>query len=120
MAAHDRCCTIVPYFRVMKDKLADFRELCAQMVDKTRAEEKCLFYGFSFDGDEAHCREGYADAEGLLVHLGNVGPLLQQALKIAEIIRLEVHGPKEELEKLQEPLQDLKPRFFTLEYGFRS
>ncbi len=46
--------------------------------------------GFSFDGDEAHCREGYADVEGLLTHLEHVGPLLQFALELSELIRLEV------------------------------
>jgi hypothetical protein len=70
-------------------------------------------------GNEAHCREGYADAEGALAHLENVGQLLDEALKMVELIRLEIHGPKEELAKLREPLAKLNPQFFTLEYGFR-
>jgi quinol monooxygenase YgiN len=119
MTVQDRCCTIVPYFRMMDGKADEFKRLCSQMVDKSSSEDKCLYYGFSFDGDEAHCREGYANAEGLLAHLENVGPLLQEALMHAEITRLEVHGPKAELEKLREPLAALNPRFFTLEYGFR-
>lgn len=48
-----------------------------------------------------------------------MGTLLEEALKIAEIIRLEVHGPEEELAKLRAPLANLNPQFFTLEYGFR-
>ena len=44
---------------------------------------------------------------------------LQQALTVADIARLEVHGPEEELAKLREPLAGLNPRFFTLEFGFR-
>lgn len=47
------------------------------------------------------------------------GALLQEALKISEITRLEVHGPAVELEKLRAPLAELRPQFFTLEYGFR-
>jgi hypothetical protein len=31
---------------------------------------------------------------------------------------LEIHGPEEELAKLRGPLAELKPKFFTLEYGF--
>jgi len=54
-----------------------------------------------------------------LAHLENVGSLLEEALKISELTRLEVHGPEEELAKLREPLAGLKPQFFTLEYGFR-
>lgn len=33
--------------------------------------------------------------------------------------RLEVHGPEQELAKLREPLAELNPVFFVLEYGFR-
>ena len=119
MATQDKCCTIVPYFKVKNGELDAFKALCEQCVDKTNEEEKCLYYGFSFDGDNVHCREGYEDAEGLLAHLENVGALLQEALTIADITRLEVHGPKEELAKLKAPLSDLNPQFFELEYGFR-
>jgi hypothetical protein len=42
-----------------------------------------------------------------------------QALKIAELAQLSVHGPEQELAKLRGPLAKLKPQFFTLEYGFR-
>ena len=119
METQDKCCTIVPYFKVQDGKLDAFKLLCEQFVEKTRAEPKCLYYGFSFDGDQVHCREGYADAEGLLYHLENVGSLLKEALGISDLTRLEVHGPEDELLKLRQPLKELKPQFFTLEYGFR-
>ena len=119
MATQDKCCTIVPYFKISSGKLEAFKALCEKFVEKTNNEPKCLYYGFSFDGDQAHCREGYEDAEGLLAHLENVGSLLEEALKIADLARLEIHGPEEELAKLREPLADLKPQFFILEYGFR-
>jgi quinol monooxygenase YgiN len=119
MATQDKCCTIVPYFKVSSDNLEAFKGLCEQFVTKTLNEAKCLYYGFSFSDDLAHCREGYEDAEALLAHLENVGQLLQEALKIAEIARLEVHGPANELVKLREPLAGLNPQFFALEYGFR-
>lgn len=119
MSTQDKCCTIVPYFKVPGENMPAFKKLCEAFVEKTSSEPKCLYYGFTFDGNEAHCREGYADADGLLVHLENVGALLQEALKIAEITCLEVHGPEAELAKLRAPLAAFKPQFFTLEYGFR-
>ena len=119
MSTSDKCCTIAPYFKVSSDHLPAFKQLCEQFVAKTREEEKCLYYGFSFNGNEVHCREGYADADALLRHLSNIGPLIEEALKLSEIIRTEVHGPAEELAKLREPLAPLSPQFFTLEYGFR-
>jgi quinol monooxygenase YgiN len=119
MATTDTCCTIVPYFKIQPGKKTAFEALCEQFVAKTLNEPNCLYYGFSFNGDEAHCREGYVDAESALAHLVNVGALLQEFLKISEITRLELHGPEEELAKLRGPLAAMNPQFFTLRYGFR-
>jgi len=119
MKSPDTCCTLVPYFKVAQGKLEAFKALCPQFEAKTRTEPACLHYAFSFSGDAVHCREGYVDAAGVLVHLDNVGALLQEALKVAEITRLEVHGPAAEIEKLKGPLAGLKPQWFTVEGGFR-
>jgi quinol monooxygenase YgiN len=119
MATDDKCCTIVPYFKIQKGKLEAFKHLCQRFVAKANGELGCLYYGFSFDGDLAHCREGYVDADALLVHLKNVGHIIEEALKISELARLEIHGPAEELTKLRGPLAELKPQFFILEFGFR-
>jgi quinol monooxygenase YgiN len=119
LATSDTCCTIVPYFTVQEDKLKDFKRVGEQCVKKAKEEPGCLYYGFTFDGNLAHCREGYVNADATLAHLENIGPLLQEALKMADLTRLEVHGPEAELVKLREPMDDLRPRFFTLECGFR-
>ena len=115
----DTCCTLVPYFEVQEGQLAAFKALGPRFVAKTRTEEGCMHYAFSFDGHTAHCREGYTDAEAVLAHLGNVGELLDEALEIAKIIRLEVHAPAAEIEKLREPMASLAPQFFVLDEGIR-
>ena len=119
MATDDTCCTIVPYFKVHDGRLDEFKAYCERFVALTENEPGCLYYGFSFDGNEVHCREGYADAEAALAHLDNVGSLLEEALQIADITRLEIHGPAEQIAQLREPLAPFSPRYFTLEYGFR-
>ena len=119
MALNDPCCTLAPYFKIHAGKLDEFRGIVEQFVEKTQTEARCMHYGFSFNGLQAHCREGYADAEGLLAHLENVGALLDQALKIADITRLEVHAPAAEIEKLREPMSALNPELYTMETGFR-
>lgn len=120
MATSDTACSIYPYFKVPAENLDQFLILCDRFVEKTRTEPKCLYYGFSFNGLEAHCREAYSDAEGLLFHLENVGEILQEALLISELTRLEIHGCESELAKLKEPLQHLEIQYFTLKYGFRN
>jgi quinol monooxygenase YgiN len=119
MPTQDKCCTIAPYFKVKAGQLGAFKKLCERFMEITKSEPGCLYYGFAFDGDLAHCREGYVDADALLAHLKSVGPTVQEALKISELVRLEVHGPESELAKLRGPMAEMKPQFFTLEYGFR-
>jgi len=102
-----------PYFKVHPGKLEAIKAGLPAFVEKTASEEKNLFYEFTVNGDEVFCREGYADAEGLLAHLEKVGALLAEALKIADLIRVEVHGPAAELEKLKEPLAHLSPAWFV-------
>ena len=119
MNNRDTCCTLVPYFKIHDDKVDEFKAMCVKFVEATESESKCLFYGFSFNGAEAHCREGYTDADGVLAHLDNVGAMLQEALKIADLQRVEAHGPAGEMDKLREPLKDLNPTFYNLELGFR-
>jgi quinol monooxygenase YgiN len=103
-----------PYFKVHPGKMENFNEGFPVFVGLTKSEEKNLFYKFSVNGDEVFCREGYVDVEGLLAHLDNVGALLAQAMKMADLIRVEVHGPAAELEKLRAPLEHLKPEWFEL------
>ena len=119
MFTRDTCCTLVPYFEVQEGQLEAFKALGPQFVAKTRTEPGCVHYAFSFSGNTAHCREGYVDANAVLAHLQNVGELLGQALKIARIIRLEVHAPAGEVEKLRGPMASLNPQFFALEEGIR-
>jgi quinol monooxygenase YgiN len=102
-----------PYFKVHPGKLEQFKASLPAFVEKTGSEEKNLFYGFSLNGDDVFCREAYTDAEGLLAHLDTVGAMLSEALKIADLTRLDVHGPAAELDKLRAPLAHLNPAWFA-------
>ena len=115
--SHTNVVSIHPYFKAHPGKLAEFKAAMPAFVEKTAGEAKNLYYEFTCNGDEIFCREGYAGAEGVLAHLENVGPLLTEALKISDLIRLELHGPAEELEKLKGPLAEFKPAWFVRECG---
>lgn len=115
----DTCCTLAPYFDVPAENLQAFKALGPKFVAKTRGEQGCIHYTFSFSDRTAHCREGYVSADAVLAHLQNVGELLGEALKIAKIVRLEVHAPASEIEKLKGPMASLSPQFFVLEEGIR-
>jgi hypothetical protein len=74
-----QCVTVQPYFTVNEGKLEEFKTIWQNMVPVVEAgESKCSFYEFSFRDNVAFCREGYDDAEGVLVHLSNVNTALEE------------------------------------------
>jgi len=122
MSTNDKCVTIHPYFVVKEGEMDNVRANLERFVELTRSEKDCLYYGFTICGDKVHCREGYANGDGALAHLDNVGALLQEVLGsgMMELRDLQIHGPEDELAKLREPLADLNPSYWVLEYGFRN
>jgi quinol monooxygenase YgiN len=104
-----------PYFKIHPGKMDAIKAMLPQFAEKTATEKAMLFYEFSMNGDELFCREAYANAEGLLAHIENVGTLLAEVMKIADLTRIEVHGPAAELEQLKKPLAHLNPAWFALE-----
>lgn len=104
-----------PYFKVHSGKLEMFKAALPGFVAKTLSETQNLFYEFTINDDEVFCREGYVNAEALLAHLDNVGAMLAEAFKIADLTRLEIHGPGAELEKLRGPLAHLNPAWFVVQ-----
>lgn len=66
----------------------------------------------SANGAKAICREGYDCAEGFLEHLRNVDRPLKLAMEVADVARVEVHGPAREVEKLREPLKSFPAAFW--------
>jgi len=109
--------SIHPYFKVHPGKLEAARALIPKFLAKTASEEKCRYYEFTSNGDVVFCREGYADADGVLAHLANVGEVLGEMLELSDLLRLEIHGPATEIEKLKVPLAGHKPDWFIYEAG---
>ena len=107
--------SIHPYFRVNEGKLDEFKSMLPRFIEKTSTEEDCLYYDFTICDQTVFCREGYRDGDAALAHLDNVGPLLEEALGISELVRLEIHGSAEELDKLREPLDELNPSWFIVD-----
>ena len=120
MSALSNFVSFHPYFKVHPGKLEAVKAGFPRFLEKTATERKNLFYGFTINGDEIFCREGYTDAEGVLAHLDNVGALFTEMLTMADLTRVEVHGPSAELEKLKEPLAHLNPAWFTIQCSVKK
>jgi hypothetical protein len=117
MSTHANVVSIHPYFKIHPGKLEAFKAALPAFLEKTKAETKNLYYDFTMSGDVVFCREAYLGADGLLEHLANVDALLGPLLTMADIQRVEVHGPAGELEKLKGPLGSLNPTWFTYLFG---
>ena len=117
MNTFDHSISIHPYFKIKPAHLEACKAFLAQFNEKVANEKKCLYYNFTFKDDLLCCREAYQDAEGVQAHLQNCGALLGEFLKIAELTRIELHGPAGELEKLKPTFADFKPDYFIFECG---
>jgi quinol monooxygenase YgiN len=106
--------SVHPYFKVKPGKMDAFKAALPAFIEKATREKGNLYYDFTVSGDVA-----YAGAEGFLAHLDGVGAMLPELLKLADIERLEVHGPAEELAKLKGPLAEMKPTWFTYFAGVK-
>jgi len=60
-------------FPAFVEKAASEEKPPSSPKGETTACQGNLFYGFTVNGDEVFCREGYTDAEGFLAHLDNIG-----------------------------------------------
>lgn len=109
--------SIHPYFNVRPGQLDAARALLQEFVALTARENQVLYYEFTIHEQQVFCREAYVGADGALAHLKNVGEVLGKLLAIADLARLEVHGPAAELEKLKTPLGHLNPTWFVYECG---
>ena len=120
MTTQDTSCTVTAFFKVNPGKLEAFEALADRFVEKTRNESGMRAYGWSFNSDEAHCRQRYENAEGFLEHVQNVFALFQEALTLSDCTRLAIHGPDDELAKLRQPLKDIDLlQYFSLRDSFR-
>jgi quinol monooxygenase YgiN len=111
--------SVHPYFKIKPGKLEAFKAALPAFIEKAAKEKGNLYYDFSINEDVVYCREAYEGAEAFLAHLQGVGALLGDLLKLADVIRLEVHGPAGELEKLKGPIADMKPTWFTTFAGVK-
>jgi quinol monooxygenase YgiN len=118
MSTFDNAVSINPYFLITDENMEAAKGFLAQFCDLvSKNETGCLFYNFTFRGNELCCREAYKDADAVKAHLENCGPALGKFLEIVELSRIEVHGPAAELEQLKEGFAGMNPDYYVCECG---
>jgi len=122
--AADLSVAFMPYFLIKDNELDNFIEVCNQCIEQVKQETLCLSYGFSISpaahNNMAFCRELFANAEGVMAHLQNIEILFKDGLcRYGELVSLQIHGPKAELDRLREDpvIQEMNPEFYELMPG---
>jgi len=69
------------------------------MVEATKAEAGCLFYGWTICGDKLQCRETYVDGAAVNTHLASAGPLVGKMLDagVAKLDSIGIMGSEEDI-----------------------
>eukprot|EP00450_Noctiluca_scintillans_P019668 CAMPEP_0194526014 /NCGR_PEP_ID=MMETSP0253-20130528/61690_1 /TAXON_ID=2966 /ORGANISM="Noctiluca scintillans" /LENGTH=1039 /DNA_ID=CAMNT_0039370801 /DNA_START=11 /DNA_END=3130 /DNA_ORIENTATION=- len=88
-----------------------FIERIKDFYERTMVEEDMLFYGFTSCDNQFQCREAYRSAEALLLHMQSVEETTGSVMQYMR--SLEIHGPPDELSRLQDPLAAFDPMLFS-------
>ncbi len=118
MSTFDNAVSINPYFQITDENMEAAKGFLTQFCDLvSKNEPGCLFYNFTFKGNEMCCREAYKNADAVKAHLENCGPALGEFLEIAELLRIEVHGPAAELEQIKDAFTAFNPDYYVSACG---
>ena len=109
-------CTIHAYYKVTDE--SGVNDALAELVKLSRAEESCIYYGWTRAGSKLFCREGYTSADAILAHLENVSACCDLT-KFAKAYRIEFHAPKAEIAKLQGTADKMGAFCFSRQSGFQ-
>ena len=99
-------CSLNPYFKIHPGMLEEFKSICDKFILETQKEKGVSYYFWCFDNNNALCREGFRDIKAVSIHLKNTKHLLDKALEIADLVKLEVYGIKSDLSALKEIFHD--------------
>ncbi len=108
--------TLLPYYKAKEGKLAEVKALCPSFVELISKEKNCTYVSFAFKEDTMVVREGYEGAAGVLEHLESAGPHFGPLFEAADLLKLEVIASAEDITALKEPLKDLNPTFYSVEF----
>jgi len=109
-------------FTVPDGKMDEFKAGFSKFYDATKngaGADGCLYYGFGTEGNSVFCREGYKDAATCGKHAEDVKGMIEEPMKAigAGGLKINVVGPKEELDKMRARLEPRGAVFWELDDG---
>lgn len=104
-SAPDTTLSIMTYYKVHNTNA--FLSICQRVKQLVKKAPGVKYYGLSMDGDVAVTKEGHASFASYMLHLRNVQDYWFETMSAATITNMEAHGPKEQVDQLEESLKDL-------------
>jgi len=114
--------TLLVEFTVPDGRMDEFKAGFPKFYDATKngaGAEGCYYYSFGIIGNTVYCREGYKDIESVQKHGADIKGIMEEPLKAvgAEGFRINVVGPKAEIDKLRPKLEPRGAVFWNLDEG---
>jgi len=107
----DESVSMITYYEVRD--MDTFANLTVEMAEGKKLEPTVLACSFSFNGNQVMCKESFESADSAKVHLDSTGAMAKRAAESADIFKVEVMGPEEQLEKLRESFNDVNVMFWA-------
>jgi len=103
--APDTTLSIMTYWEV--EDMNAFLRVCQRMREIVRKAPGVRYYGFTMSGKIAVSKEGHANFASYMLHLRNIQELWFEAMSVATVTNMEAHGPKDQVDQLEESLKGL-------------
>jgi len=107
----DESVSTITYYEVRD--MDSFANLTVEIAEAKKLEPTVLSCSFSFNGNQVMCKESYDTADSAKAHLDSSAPLAKRAAESADILKVEVMGPEEQLEKLRETFNEVNVMFWA-------
>lgn len=108
----DESLTMITYYNVQD--MDTFANLTVEIAEAKKADDAVLSCSFSFNANQVVCVENFESAEKAKTHLENYADLAKRALETAEIEKVDVMGPEDQLEQLRESFNDVNVMFWAM------
>lgn len=106
--------TVHAYFRIAPSHRETVGRLIGELELRATENLEVLFHEASFCSDDLALRFAFPSAEPLLDHLAGTSEWFERLLTGTELLRIEVHGPEQELALLRGPLGVFMPEWYVL------
>jgi hypothetical protein len=108
----DESLTMITYYNV--EDMDTFANLTVEIAEAKKADDAVLSCSFSFNANQVVSVENFESAEKAKTHLESYAELAKRTVESAQIEKVDVMGPEDQLEQLRESFNDVNVMFWAM------